>query len=190
MPIVQNARVWINQHPIAATVAASLVLHGAVFGAIGMQKLGGESTSAEYIMIDLVEQNVVIEKVIFEPKLQLIKPVVRMDMPRVDTNKPVAASPGDSDAIGETSVGLGDNAPIQLAMLKVGAQSNTSLQHTDALGFDESMILLVSEGSADQILTATARADEGFGGTGFLQGGVSSGYAGSLGGSSNGPVCK
>ena len=62
MPVLQYTRAWIKQHPIAATVAASLVLHGIVFAVIGTQTLGGGSSNTEYVMIDLIEPDIPAEK--------------------------------------------------------------------------------------------------------------------------------
>ena len=191
MPVLQYTRVWIKQHPIAATVAASFVLHGIVFAVIGMQTLGGGSSNTEYVMIDLIEPDIPADKVIVEQKLKLIKPIVKVDLENVAANKPAATAPGRRDEIGETNADFGDQAPIQLAMLKAGMQSNTILKHTDAIDFDESLFILPSKGSADQILLATARSDNGFGtGPGFLPGGVGIGSPSFGTGGTNGPVCK
>lgn len=187
MPVLQNTRAWMKQHPIAATAVASIVFHGLVFAVIGMQKLDSEAPHNDYVMIDLVSPDVPVEEVVVEQKLEVLKPVVKVDLATTATNEPAAAalSTGETEA-----AGIGDRAPVQLAMLKAGMQADTGLKHTDALDFDESLMLLSSKGSADQILTATARVSEGSGGPGFLPGGVGIGYAGSLGGGSNGPVCK
>ena len=191
MPVLQYTRAWIKQYPIAATVTASLVLHGIVFAVIGTQTLGGGSSNTEYVMIDLIEPDIPAEKVIVEQKLKLIKPIIKVDLANVASNKPAATAPGRRDEIGEANADFGDQAPIQLAMLKAGMQSNTILKYTDAIDFDESLFILSSKGSADQILLATARSDNGFGtGSGFLPGGVGIGSPSFGTGGTNGPVSK